>query len=707
MSQVQAEAVEEFNNQIGKVGSAVQGVGIQFTATVTQFILSSGVLVTLKDTISEVTNFWKGLDDATKDIVLSVGTGIVAFGTLIPVIIGARRAFTALSVAITANPIGIIIAGIATAVIVLTTTFLKFRDQIKPVFGPLIDNFSKLGDLITPIIDKFKNLFSGTEELGEGFKESGEEVSVLGTIVKVIFSGISTIIGLAINFVRAYIIIWRTVAFTVLDVGKSVRSALSGDFTGALNIATGAVDRIKTSFSEVRKIGIDSVNQVTKAFTEFTPVINTNKIRLDSFNKSQEQAGNQATDTAKKICKSLMDTRKKLSEADKARAESVKKIKQFASDLTSLGNIVSDIGGIATQAFTDQLKETEEYYASQIVQAETYFDSQVSMIESNYDAQIGIIKAREDEILETLDSAKNDRLLSLDDEYKKRREMEEVQFQSFLESETRRLEAEQEILLQETTNADENRLVEITTQQEFDLIIEGLRKNHEENLNNLQKEALSNRMIEENEFNSQIMKVTSEASTQRENVEESKNNRIEELDSSRALEIEKIEREQAKATYDIQRKNFEATRALDITQTIISGLVGSAQAFARAFTVTEPISAAIIGGIAGVAILASTGAAVASIAQKKPPPPPTFQDGGVIGGTQTHSRGGINANIESGEAIVDRTRTNRLFDFLDNETSGRNITINIEEGAIVTQNIQEDVEVIAGMLADRIREEGL
>jgi hypothetical protein len=152
---------------------------------------------------------------------------------------------------------------------------------------------------------------------------------------------------------------------------------------------------------------------------------------------------------------------------------------------------------------------------------------------------------------------------------------------------------------------------------------------------------------------------------------------------------------------------------MKIAETMITGIAGAASAFAMAAG-SIPIVGIILGAVLAAAVLAMTIASAAQIGSQSPPaaPPALFlATGGVLQGA-THAQGGISANLEGGEAVIDRARTESLLSAVDGMASsvGSGPTIIFEPGSIVNngKNVDDSlIDDIAYQVARRMERQGV
>lgn len=194
----------------------------------------------------------------------------------------------------------------------------------------------------------------------------------------------------------------------------------------------------------------------------------------------------------------------------------------------------------------------------------------------------------------------------------------------------------------------------------------------------------------------QIAEQTASAEAQVQQAELEKayaNNEITEEEYYR--EKEKIEKEAAEKSYKLQL----AAWAMQLTQTVANVAMGVTNAFATAGN--------IYAGIAMAASVGALGAAqIATVAAQKPHK--NFATGGIVGGDSYYGDK-VQANVNSGEMILNRRQQTRLFDMINagkGGTSGLNVSIKnyrANDTAVSTSFDSGTLKIVV----DRIVNEGL
>ncbi len=158
---------------------------------------------------------------------------------------------------------------------------------------------------------------------------------------------------------------------------------------------------------------------------------------------------------------------------------------------------------------------------------------------------------------------------------------------------------------------------------------------------------------------------------------------------------EQIEKEAAEKSYKLQL----AAWAAQLAQTIANTAAGITSAFAT--------SGNIYAGIALAASVGALGAAqIATVAAQKPRK--NFATGGIVGGNSYYGDK-VQANVNSGEMILNRRQQSRLFDMINvgnGGPSGLNVSIKNYRGNDTAVKTSFDSGTLK-IVVDRIVNEGL
>lgn len=158
-------------------------------------------------------------------------------------------------------------------------------------------------------------------------------------------------------------------------------------------------------------------------------------------------------------------------------------------------------------------------------------------------------------------------------------------------------------------------------------------------------------------------------------------------EESKQKRITAIQKKSAKEKYEIEKKQFEANKAFQITQAILSGALAIVSSLGNT-VLPYPLSL-----IAPITIGAVTASQVALIASTSPPSPPSFKKGGIanaksggkfgVFGGKSHSSGGNKFYGEDGSVI--ETERDELWAVVNKRSTGmlKNLSsLNVAGGGV-------------------------
>lgn len=347
----------------------------------------------------------------------------------------------------------------------------------------------------------------------------------------------------------------------------------------------------------------------------------------------------------------------------------------------------------------------------------------IDRIKESYDSQIRAIEEAEQEKYSILEGASNERLLLLNEEFQEAKRLAEEKFQQDLERERLKFEMDKELLLEKALDKEQRQLTETLLDEDFRLLVESLEAQHQDRMNQMSKDFANKQKEETNNLKESIkaMEVTSkdelkELIEKRDAellaAEEAKNTKLTAMEEAKTKKEKEMQKEQVRQVWEAEKAQFEATKVVKITEIIASTISAAAQAFAALAPI--PFVGPVLGGIAAAAIIAAGTASVAQLAGQEPIKPAalSLQKGGVLAGDQSHAKGGIPAELESGEAVIDKVRTEKLIEAVDSNsgnTNGLILTFNFEKGSIVTSDSilnDETIEEFTLLVARRMEREG-
>lgn len=250
------------------------------------FEAAAQVVADVLQALADAINFVSDNMEIIAPIVATVVAAFVAFETVsfvVGFIQGLSGAFTALSAALTLNPIGLIVAGLAAlaaALVYFYNTNDQFRQKvndiigkIKEAFGDFVENVKTWLDQIiqwvTPVVESIRGYLSAMVELVQTVISTiGNAISnfitthktqidmfitTMKTVFKIGFDAIKIVVTTVFENIKTVI---TTVLNVITNLVKAFTSALKGDWSGALNYlksaAQSALNGVKQLFENLK-----------------------------------------------------------------------------------------------------------------------------------------------------------------------------------------------------------------------------------------------------------------------------------------------------------------------------------------------------------------------------------------------------------------------------------------------------------------------
>jgi len=353
---------------------------------------------------------------------------------------------------------------------------------------------------------------------------------------------------------------------------------------------------------------------------------------------------------------------------------------------------------------------------------ETIEQEKIDKIKSSFDEQIRAIEDAERKKFSILEGASNERLLLLDEEFQEAKRLAEEKYQQELERERLKFETDKELFLEKTLDKEQRQITELVLDEDFRLLMEALESAHLDKQNNMSKEFSLKQKQETTNLNDTIksLEITSKGELQALKEkrdaevlasEQAKNEKLTALEDAKTKKEKQMQKEQTLQVWQAEVAQFEATKAVKIAETIASTIAGASQAFAALAPI--PFIGPALGVIAASLIIGAGTARVSQISSQKPIKPAalSLQKGGVLAGNQSHAKGGLATELESGEAVIDRVRTEKLISSVDsiNSSGQKTFIFNFEENSIRSNDSiisDEMIERLSLMLSQRMEREG-
>jgi hypothetical protein len=717
VSKEAGEAAEKFNDDIARTNMAVQGLTMAIGESIIQFMNQSGVMDTVREAIMGVTKWWRELGEGTKEIIVGIGAAVVGIAAFIAGLMGVVAIAPMVSTAITFMTGGLSLLGVAIAAVIaalgaFVAVSIKYWGQIKEVIVPVTDSvkaFAKeIRDFLMPAFTAISGAVSNAwaklkDFLGITENTTGE-ISTMGSVAKVTFAAIATFGTVLIGVYKVVFDIIKNTVVAIANAGKSIGQFVTGNFTEAAESARTAGAAISSIGTDIARRAGEVQSDIRKIWA--TPM--TVKVDTKQLTKAREEmkAASSAasgqlrpalTETEKAVHPLVQATRNFISTLNDQKASIADVVESFGSMVGAYADVAKGIAGFASN-LADTIAQGSQYAAEvqlrdlEVVSAksEQAYNERLRQIESAYDAQINALRSGENSKTAVIEMAMNERLLLLNDEYQKARDASQKAFEAEMEIERANFEARKQFLLEQSYDKEQRMIVEDQMDADYKAFQEMKQREQDARLNEMAKEFASGQKEVDSEFKAELKLAKEEESQAIAALEEEKNNKLDELNKKRTEEEKAEEKKRLEIQYNAQLQQFEQTKVTKTAETMASGIAAAAMAFGS-MAKLGPIGIGI-GAALAATVLATTYMRVNQINQQRPIKPAglMLEQGGVMGGNRTHARGGIPAEIESGEAVIDRARTRQLFDAIDTGNMGKTINITFAQGAISGVNLDSE-----------------
>ena len=741
-SEKAGEAAEKFNDSTTKLIGSIKGLVQQTTGAIIEFMNEAGVMETLSGAIQSVTGWWMSLDDSTKKIIITIGGAIVGISALILVIMAFTALAPAVGAAITVMTGGLnlivlaVVAAIA-AFAAIAYGAIKYWDQVKQAIQPAIEAVqmlvAEIKNALQPIGAAFAQIGADVKEaLGsviKNFKEfagisddSTKNLSVLGTIAKVIFAGISTIILIAIMPFKLLYTIISGIVDAIIGLGSAMKNVLSGDFKKAGEAAAGAMKRIKTMGIDIKDQFVATGQKIKNSFKNIGVTMDTKKAQKsikkikNSITGLKDAAKKGGGDAGNELVSSLQ--------------EATGKISSWAGQIGSIVGGVSDLMTNSMSQALDAMSDKFDIYSNtysksqekQIEAVSKAEDEKIAMMSSRYDEELSALKMHEENKLGIIQNGASERVLALDEEYQAAQEKQEEEFERWMEQEEIRYEAEKELLLVKAIDKEQRLLVESLMDQDYKGYVQNQEFLHKQKMEKLTSDHIAKTKTSEDLYTTEkiatetktkklLETMTEEKNKNLEKAEEEKNAKLKQLEEKKLADEKLLKKLSLLMNWKAEKSQFEQTKGMQIASTILQGIAGAAGAFAMAVGSIPLPFGAILGGIMAALVLTMSAASAAQIGMQTIPPPASLYmaGGGYLSGP-SHSAGGISANLEGGEGIIDKYRTQKLIESVDSTTGGKSVNIIFKAGAIQNSGEAMDesfIDKISYALSRRLERDGV
>jgi len=726
VSEQAAEAAAKFNDDLADTKNALKGLTSAIGESIIAWVNQGGIMDTVRDKLAEATQWWRGLSDTTKNIIVTIGAVAVAFAALAAGIIAFAAMAPALGAAFSVmfGPVGLIITAAAAAVGAIAYLMTaresaikvaqREQEQAKKNSAAWADNEQSLYKL-----SRQTKLTSTEQGELERVKEAVRKKAVeLGQAINVEAMSMQDLINKTKEYKALenaeYIkgLIKETNALSESYMQSKVRlealavqykNATPEQYTAALNKELKTYNGIK---SELEAVGLkyQKMNEVKKEAIAIATSAGAKQKPPEILYQSDVLAAFQAREIAaekyagatKEEIEKLEDAHREEQRAATSNAEQVgiAYAKMAQSAINAVGPAIQ-AASMVTDAMSKSVQyaarvaardldvisiRTQRAYEQQKEAIETESAAAIDNITSSYDARISAVTMGEASITAAIEMERNKRLLADDAEYQAAVEALRLQF-----------EAKRALIEQNSLDIEQRRLNDAVAEQSF------------------QQHADAKATAQKKITDEQIKKLEAEKNAALELSKKTSDEKLKALDEKKAADDKALEKQKLQTQYDAEVQEFNQTKAVKSVQTIASGIASAAQAFA-ATAASLPFGLGIPIGL-GIAatIMGATYASVNQINSQQPVKPAALiaAKGGTLTAGETHygPSGGIDVKAERGETILSSALTDKLESTLESGSGSQNIYF--QDGAIrVMELSREMVMEIARAVGDEVRREG-
>lgn len=669
VSEKAGKNAELMNDNITKLSMGMTGFRNVVSESVIEMVNQSKVLEQIQESLKGAISWWRGLSSETKTLIIQSAAAAAAFGVLLLAVSAIAAAIPAIvaGFSILAGTVGVVAAG---------------------VIGMI--KFSK----------DFSDMWENAKAKAAAF------AAAMGPV------------GVAIA--------QTTLLFKKLGEMISSTTMLTDSYAIAANTLSNAAGDLITQLEKKRKVTVklrEAVQQIDESWKYATRSLDGFQATMGEFVAASApdmlSAEIEFREFSQGVEKAMQRSRKAIATANLAKELAdiaSAAVKPFGELTETIAKGIEYDSQVALRDLDVVSRQAEESYKATREALETSENDKIRALESSYDQQIRLIQDSENRKNGMAQAAANERLLIADDEYQKAKEAAQKAYEDQLVLDQENYETKMAVLEERALDREQRQLTESIMEDDQRKLKELREKEHEERLAALAKEYADKtkgidaeaKAVEK--ANTELSKLEIEALTKAKNealtlAETEKNAKLKTLDEQRAVEEKSIEKKRLETQYNAQVDAFNATKAVKIAETAASGAAAAAQAFVS-MTAAMPFGLGqILGGVVAGVILTTTAMRIGQINSQKPiKPAGLLEEGGLIGGSGRHMDGSdYPARVESQEFVIDRGRTQKMFNAIDNGMMGGGVTIRFEAGAI-QGDIRDErtIDRIADMLGRKI-----
>ncbi len=412
--------------------------------------------------------------------------------------------------------------------------------------------------------------------------------------------------------------------------------------------------------------------------------------------------------------------------------------KGFANFIQFLNGSLHAIGSYI-QAFQTLKNITEQVFQNMAKWVSFLYDKQLQILENFFEEQKESFKQELEDYKSHLDNLRNayenhinEMKLLNNEQYLNAKKNLELQYEEQKRRDAEEFERRKQLLQKSSVDSEQYYVNLQILREDFARIQEEREREFNEALKSLQDEFKQKEIEDTINYNAQLLQeagVFNEQQWSLMSEREQMNaylNYLKELELQKEQEInnkqieeekkykderKKIEKEKMMTEYIAQLHAFNIQKLMQILQLRIQMITSIVQIWsgllsgfaAIPFGLGIPIAIALASGLSAMVGGMFTQAIGMVSAMPPPPPPAGLQSGGIIDSPVKKTGDYIPAMLADGEAVINRERTNKLFDFIDKQElkeSQKNININFSPNSIYIAGVID--ESLINQLSNRI-----
>ena len=724
-----AVAAEKFNDDLTVLHGSVSGLSRAVGDSVIQFANQSGIIESISSGIQDVTKWYKELDEDQKQIVLTAGAmvaavaavaaGLVILGSVLPFVVAS---FTAATAVLAANPFAVAIVG----VVALGIALASLREDNDDVIESIREHNDALRDSETiykSLQGKAQLTTAETRKLADADRALEAAAKAAGVAIDIETMSLEDKrkkLEEVRNAQRAQL------ASQLIQLNDSIEAAernrdqierSAGNFAGvdfkSMTRAQAAVKGLAQEYDQYAQAAravqrlhythATALKELNRSYDSATPAVQGFTRAIGEQGTAMEFAvprGPQGeirkfTESVYKGSESVDKFFATLKNGSDKAATGVSTFEALSESAGDFAGAISEVAGQAGQALgaiSGVMQQVASVQAAQIERTteKRLYDLDIisNVMERQAEEEIARVEKLENERLETLRASQAaqlgilqqgmvERLRLIDQQFATEEQKREAAYQRQLEEERIKWMADTAAFLAATRSKEERRIIQEEQDQAWNEREAQLEAEHKTYMAEFAAGWGADKQAATEEENKKLQEAKVASDLAIEKAEQEKNAKLKALQDQRQADEKAAAKFKTFLEWAGQSAAMETQKGAQIAQVVASTAAGAAQAFAA--TAWIPFVGPVIGAALAGTIMAYGARSVQMIRTQRVPPPVSlmFARGGVTKGP-SHAAGGMDtmignnpANVEGSEAVIDRERTSRLFGFIDNLTSGR------------------------------------